>query len=439
MSEEILINKMYSGDYTISNIGHEIINFFKTDDGKEYIYVLSSGGINKEHSKKIKYILLTGRVSDNRVEILAKVEEPELIYDGGKNNGDEVNHKKQLEVIEKNKICYGGMQLDKIFESNISNKTALYVTYKAKNIIKPNCKIFISNNNEDRENLDKKNGDNIIIKISKNLKRGLKHYVSSSESEKDYRKVENIILSQEFWENEDETTKVPKVSYEEIKKNVNFMELIDKENDEIIFTNMLYYWFSRKDMFNKFMEYCKLNIHSKFEKDEYNLKKEKVTTNNKGRMDIFAEGEKNVVIIENKIDSGINGINKENESNLETQLDNYFKDAMNKCEESSEQKNKEKLGLIFVPDYNKHKIEKEIEKYKVKERDKFSIVTYDMLYEFFSNQQNTIKDDIYDAYYEDFLKSLKKKSYKSVDEKEKAVMEHKFLLAIAKAKQNSNN
>ena len=49
MSKEILLNRMYSGDYltTGNNIGHEVINLFRCDNGKNYIYVLSDGSVAK--------------------------------------------------------------------------------------------------------------------------------------------------------------------------------------------------------------------------------------------------------------------------------------------------------------------------------------------------------------------------------------------------------
>ena len=39
---EILLNKMYTGSFTTTaiDIGHEIINFFKTDKGENYVYAL---------------------------------------------------------------------------------------------------------------------------------------------------------------------------------------------------------------------------------------------------------------------------------------------------------------------------------------------------------------------------------------------------------------
>ena len=39
---------MYSGNYLVegSNIGHEIINLYKADDGKNYIYLNAQGSID---------------------------------------------------------------------------------------------------------------------------------------------------------------------------------------------------------------------------------------------------------------------------------------------------------------------------------------------------------------------------------------------------------
>ncbi len=52
IGEEILIVKMYVGDFNNENIGHEIINFFKTDDNEEYIYVPAYGGMELVIMKK---------------------------------------------------------------------------------------------------------------------------------------------------------------------------------------------------------------------------------------------------------------------------------------------------------------------------------------------------------------------------------------------------
>ena len=48
---------MYVGDYLDSNLGHEVINLFKADNGNHYIYLNATGNFAKEHSGKIGYML----------------------------------------------------------------------------------------------------------------------------------------------------------------------------------------------------------------------------------------------------------------------------------------------------------------------------------------------------------------------------------------------
>ena len=60
--ECILLNKIFEGSYTdnISNISHEIIDFFKADDGKYYVYNNPFGDFGN-HNKNYTptYLLLT--------------------------------------------------------------------------------------------------------------------------------------------------------------------------------------------------------------------------------------------------------------------------------------------------------------------------------------------------------------------------------------------
>ena len=36
--EDIVLNRMYTGSYLSSNLGHEVINMFQADNGKHYKY-----------------------------------------------------------------------------------------------------------------------------------------------------------------------------------------------------------------------------------------------------------------------------------------------------------------------------------------------------------------------------------------------------------------
>ena len=74
IGEEVLIVKMYVGEFNNENIGHEIINFFKTDNNEEYIYVPAYGGMRAGHYEKINYIIFTTGLENNRVKVLAMAE-----------------------------------------------------------------------------------------------------------------------------------------------------------------------------------------------------------------------------------------------------------------------------------------------------------------------------------------------------------------------------
>ena len=44
----IVANRMYVGDYLTSNLGHEVVNMFKADDGGSYLYLNAYGSFAKK-------------------------------------------------------------------------------------------------------------------------------------------------------------------------------------------------------------------------------------------------------------------------------------------------------------------------------------------------------------------------------------------------------
>lgn len=70
--DTILINTMYTGKYTNENIGHEIINLYKTDKGENYIYISPYGTLADERYETIDAVLLARPAGKGRLEIIAK-------------------------------------------------------------------------------------------------------------------------------------------------------------------------------------------------------------------------------------------------------------------------------------------------------------------------------------------------------------------------------
>lgn len=72
--DTILINIMYTGDYTNKNIGHEIINMYKTDNKDNYLYISPYGYVTNSWDNRIKTILYARSAGKDKLEIIAKAE-----------------------------------------------------------------------------------------------------------------------------------------------------------------------------------------------------------------------------------------------------------------------------------------------------------------------------------------------------------------------------
>ena len=84
---EIIINRMFSGEYLENegNIGHEIINLYKPDNGdKYYLYLLPYGDYSSDHGStktNIDAVLLVRGRTKDCVEVLAKATGIKRIFD----------------------------------------------------------------------------------------------------------------------------------------------------------------------------------------------------------------------------------------------------------------------------------------------------------------------------------------------------------------------
>ena len=112
-------------------------------------------------------------------------------------------------------------------------------------------------------------------------------------------------------------------------------------------------------------------------------------------IDLWIESEKYIIVIENKIKSGINGkVNKDY-----NQLNKYYDFTMNYIKENK--LNKKPYFYIFKPDYNN---------INLKEYDHdghYTLIKYSKIYEFFNNNASQFHDE---KYFQDFLKALHKQT-----------------------------
>ena len=120
----IIFNHMFTGDYLNDNLGHEVINLFKADDGANYIYLCKDG---KYKRNEIPRYIIQVRRPHNTVHTL-----------------EIVNIATGLELFEgqQNSITYGGIPVTKIFEKN-KEQQEVCITFKAGLVIKPQTTLYV--------------------------------------------------------------------------------------------------------------------------------------------------------------------------------------------------------------------------------------------------------------------------------------------------------
>ena len=318
--KEIMLNRLYAGDYlkTEGNIGHEIINLFKDDNGNNFIYAMSDGFIQNEHDNRVETILLVQQVQKSTFQILAKAEGvTQILFQQG--NIDKL-HEEQVNYVKNQNITYGGVRLDTLLQENIykgekDSKKSVYVTFKVNNVIKPIKPIYLTDKNGEANNKINK----FMLKKVNFAKTSLKMYYE--EGSDAYKTLKCIINNKKLWEQNNTTEKInPNLNVDNNK--INFLSIIKKEYDELVFSNLLaYYFLLNKPMFVKF---CKEVLKIKTMSENFKITREA------DDIDVLIEEYKNVIVIENKIKSGIHG--KEHDvysDKIQSQLCKYYDIANN--------------------------------------------------------------------------------------------------------------
>ena len=212
----IVLNRMYTGSYLSTNLGHEVINMFQADNvnnepGRHYLYLNAKGNYAKKHDEQISDMLLVRYAGNNKVQVLGWAKGLEAVpgavdaYQGYDENCNIL--KKQREYITKNKIKYGGVGLIELFMG--SNQQNIYITYSAKEFYRPQKSIYIQYVNE--SDLLYKDDNVSITNVEKQLnlklsgyqfgKATLKQYIYPNEHKNGLFKFDRRKKSDEYKQN----------------------------------------------------------------------------------------------------------------------------------------------------------------------------------------------------------------------------------------------
>jgi Holliday junction resolvase-like predicted endonuclease len=373
----ILLNNLFNGEYVKEKVGGEIINLYQADNGGYYVYVNPYGNIEKKWDNKIKYVLFVRSVRNGYVKVIGKAQIEKQIslnakFDNKNNKIDPV----QKQYIDEHKLMYGGALI-----SSLGSWSKYFITFKATAIHKPKVDIYLSTENN---NLNLYENTFELRGVKKIANQSQKLYVENDRQNENYVVLEAIVNQAEFWDEKP----VGKVNVDGgIVDNTSFLSIVKKENDELVNSNLLAYFLQSNAQF--WASFAK-NVLKLTDENIINSKP-KITRESIGNIDLFIEVGNCVIVIENKIKSGISGQSSDGYS----QLEKYIKKAEEYLNDHSY--NSDIKYFLLRPNYNN-------ENYKLyNSGERYSEIKYSEIY-------NIIKEINGDFYFDELKKVVKKHS-----------------------------
>ncbi len=409
---EIVLNRMFNGGYLDDNIGHEIINMFQDDHGANYIYILPWGGYAPSHHGKIGWVVLTRLVPKREaLEVLALAKELQDVYDPDEGHGPG-QWENQKKFLEDNKVTYGNAKLVDILGDGSETaglKQAVWISMRAGSVLRPNRPVYIvfgSNDTIEDKDTDAPKHYSICLENTKRARQSQKQYLKPDDT--DYLKLKKELVDNEsLWENAKSTSPIGAIDPSKIEED-SFFDICGIADRELAFSDALAYFFRK---------YPSLATGFLQEKLQIKLSADFDCLREWENIDLLLEDEHQIVVIENKIMSSINGIKMTEEEELSgSQLDKYWKIAEKRAKgEYLEDEDLQKLFLatypkklsclILTPNYNKitpknyNTPDFDCEKH-------YQVITYKDLYDYLI--YDYLKDKVpNDRYFVEFIKGMK--------------------------------
>ena len=467
----IVLNRMYTGSYLSSNLGHEVINMFQADDDNHYLYLNSKGNFSSR-GKYIGTMLLVRGIGDQQIEVvgmaknLTAVESAccQLPRDLGR-----INKRVQTaQMLFIENIKYGGQPVKEIFGEE--GQQSVFVSYVAdnKSFYKPQKRIVINFGSED-ENADV----NLSINFAST---SLHQFIEYDSAPKDWQQLENLCADPSLWYLDNTKVYVPDGFTE---RQDSLFDICRIQDDENRFSNALSYFIDNYPdvwigLFQTKLGGIKLSkIDSVSREENAKIEGNKSTG---GRIDLLIRTPECYIVIENKIDSGIiieggksqieryynyvislkdeeilrlskellsleeqkakrdkqyNSLqNKKGVRGLgwKNQLEEWTTQIDNLKKEYSQVKNRVFRGIVLCPNYNCPKLE------QLQLRDyTYELLLYSEVYDWL--KKNASEELVKDSNFRAFHDAIKKHKYKTKSEALYEDMKTRFYSRIHKINQ----
>lgn len=456
MQNAIVLNRMYVGNYLMSNLGHEIINLYQADNGNHYLYLNSTGDFVQTHHNKVGYMLMVKYHCVGEVEVIALATELEDVYSAdqkfnAKNNdinADILARQKEYASTEGG-ISYGGVSVFDIFRD--FQQQSVFVTYKARKILIPKTgkRIFMRFRNPAQSQFPQHDESALIVTLEgyQQAKASLKQYIYPDgtykgdlakdhieEKKRDYTKIfETLIADSAIWE--EYSVPVSKEGLNEMsQRNVSLFDICQVQNDENKFSNALAYFMTRPEYFTLwkgfFINYG-IELAEKFTVSREEASKiEDTGVDPKeypsgGRIDLLLRTNNSIIVIENKIKSDINSIEEDGEGKQLVRYYNYSKwrTSLHGCTDYG----KTPYFIILTPNYNPPVIDDD------QMKSVYKVITYGDLYGYLSVHKEMFE---HDNNFLAFFEAMHRHTHENVNDYLYFEMQDKFFRIIKEVSEN---
>lgn len=343
---EIVLNKIFTGSFLSHNLGHELINFLKDDNNQRYVYLNPWGDRGEKASKSTKYVfhIIQSSLRDEKgIYELVAVSEIDHTSESCYNN--------DRKIEKQNSPIYAGHSFVDIFYCGENSDKAHVYTYKASRFFKPKdgIRIFIKVN-RDRASIEDESANKCTITLMCNPQHsicyadstGKKTFTSPKNEQTDLNVLYKLLdIKKGYLLECNENVKIDELDDEQC-----FAVISDRTKLEDSTSNQISYFLERDSDLTYVFLHDFLGIQTISQQEEFSIIREKEES-----IDLLFVSANHVVVIENKIDSGINGVSATKNSNgkYNSQLSKYYNHINNDPRFS---RIPNKYFFILAPEYN---------------------------------------------------------------------------------------
>lgn len=344
-NHEIVLNKIFTGSFLSHNLGHELINFLKDSNGQRYVYLNPWGERGDKAAKTTKYafhIIESSLRNEKGIYELVAVSEidrtAEVCYDENRENE------------KRNSPVYAGHSFVDIFYCGADSDKAHVYTYKASKFLKPKdgLRIFIKVHRP-KASISMNNQSNVTITLMCNPQHSICYADSTGKVTYDSQKndlTDLDVLYKLINDNGYLVESSENVEIADFDDEQCFAVISDRTKLEDSTSNQISYFLERDSNLIYVFLHDFLGIQTVTRKEEFAIVREK----EKG-IDLLFVSDSHVVVVENKIDSDINGVSQSLNSNekKKSQLSKYYNHIITSANYS---KIPNKHFFVLAPEYN---------------------------------------------------------------------------------------